>query len=168
MRAINAIFSVLGVGTLTLVSPVLDMSVRADDIILDRMEAFYVENNTGKLSANIMPPSQYIDFWNTIIGEGGAVGGGGYDILLVAHFKSLKQEGNSPAIQVKVTNMDKKKIILDRKNFFVSFDSYAKQGAAADGSKAFFIEDTTCDHLKIDVTIAEKSWTYDLPFVCGE
>ncbi|MFO1035048.1 MAG: hypothetical protein U1E15_13620 [Hyphomicrobiales bacterium] len=85
-------------------SAALPLPALADEIVFDRMEAFYVEQATGKLSANIMPPAKTIDFWNTMIGEGGATGGGGSDVLLVAHFTAKEASGKTPAVSITVKN----------------------------------------------------------------
>lgn len=140
----------------------------ADDISFDRLDAFYVEQETGKLSADIAPPGRAIDFWNTVIGEGGAVGGGGSDVLLVAHFKAVKSDKTKPAVHVRVRNVDNGKIILDRRNISVFYDT--ESTGKATFAKAFFLEDVTCDSLRVEVEIVGTTpvSTTDLPFACGE
>lgn len=144
----------------------------ADEIVFDQIRAFYVEQATGKLSANIMPPADTIDFWNTMIGEGGATGGGGSDVLLVAHFKSIKSEVLSPRINLVVKDRDTGKPMMERKNIHVFYDHEGADGAPVSFAKAVFLEEVQCTPLAITVEIVGRSGTKvhtaELPFACGE
>lgn len=144
----------------------------ADEIIFDRMEAFYVEQATGRLSANIMPPAQTIDFWNTMIGEGGATGGGGSDVLLVTHFRAVLSEAPSPQIDVTVKEKETGRTLLERKNIYVFYDPEDAKAGVSSFAKAFFLEEVQCTPLVIVVTIHDarlkSEHVAELPFACGE
>lgn len=132
----------------------------ADEVEVAKAEAFLVQGHSGTLSANIMPPASTIDFWNTIIGEGGA-GEGSNDVLLVVHFRRLKQSEKTDKISIRVTD-EAGKLLLERKDVYLWFD----EGAAA--AKSVLLEDVGCTHLKISAAVGKKTSKFELPFACGE
>lgn len=132
----------------------------ADDVELKKAEAFLVLSQSGKLTADIMPPAQTIGFWNTIAGGGGAREGGN-DVLVVLHFHRLKQNADKHPLVFRVTD-DKGRQLLQRKNFDLWY------GGGTDASKAFLLEGVGCTYLKLDIGIGKKFYPYELPFACGE
>jgi hypothetical protein len=136
-------------------------AAQADEMRVASIEAFLVYGQTGKLSPNIAPPKHEIDFWNTIIGEGGAKEWSD-DILLIAHIDKLSGKASTGEIAIKVIDHKSKKVLINRKKLSIGF---SETKAAA---KALLLEDLSCTNMDITVTVDKKSKTINLPFACGE
>lgn len=138
----------------------LALPVKADTVEVQKVEAFLVQGHSGELSADIMPPKQTIGFWNTIIGEGGA-GEGSEDVLVVVHYRRLKQTDLRSQTLFTVTD-EFGKLVLKRENFDLWF------GDGEKAAKAFLLEQITCRHVKLEVSVDGKAERHELPFQCGE
>jgi hypothetical protein len=132
----------------------------ADTVEVQRIEVFLVQGHSGTLSADILPPKQTIGFWNTIIGEGGA-GEGSEDVLVVVHYRRLKQTDLRSQTLFSATD-EFGKLVLKRENFDLWF------GDGEKAAKAFLLEQITCRHVKLEVSVDGKAERHELPFQCGE
>lgn len=146
--------------TAALLLVALAAPVRADVVEIARVEAFLVQGQSGTLSADILRPDSAIGFWNVVIGEGGAAEAS-EDVLVVIHFKRLKNEGMPSQTLFTATN-EFGKVVQQSENF----DLYFGDGNKA--AKAFLLEKSTCRYVKIEVKVDDKTATRELPFECGE
>jgi hypothetical protein len=132
----------------------------ADVVEIEKIEAFLLQGQSGTLSADILHPDSAIGFWNVIIGEGGAAEGSD-DVLVVVHFKRLKDE--AVPSQTLFTVMDEfGKVIARSENFDLFF------GNGDRAAKAFLLEKATCRSVKLEVKVNDKAASRQLPFECGE
>jgi hypothetical protein len=133
----------------------------ADPIKVSKIEAFLIYGQSGKLSPDIAPPSHEIDFWNTMIGEGGAREWT-EDILVVAHIEKLFGKQTAGEISIKAVDHNSKKVLLLKPKVQVSF------GETKMAAKAFVLESIQCTNLDVTITAGKSIKTTNLPFVCGE
>lgn len=134
--------------------------VRADVVEIERLEAFLVQGQSGTLSADILSSASTIGFWNVIVGEGSAAEAS-EDVLVVVHFRRLKNEG-MPSQTLFTVSDEFGKVVLQRENFDLFF------GDGAKAAKAFLLERATCRHVKLEVTINDRRASRELPFECGD
>jgi hypothetical protein len=134
----------------------------ASALQVNRVEAFLVSGQTGKLSANIIDPKQPMTLWNTIIGEGDA-GEPANDVLVVVHVQKPPQEAELPTLSLKAMSRTDQTMLGERKDVYVPF---LDQNL---GTAVMMLHDVTCIDLDIQVLIADKIiHTAQIPFACGE
>ncbi|MBG1232802.1 hypothetical protein [Aestuariivirga litoralis] len=134
----------------------LSGAAQAEQVTLDKLEAFLISSRDGKLSDDLITTKPAL--WNTVIASDGARAD---DVLLVAHFKTIAQAKKPDRPSIKVTDKDGKQVYA-LKNFYLTFVG------EADSSKAFLLRDVTCQHLKIVITSGKHKWNNEIPFECGE
>jgi hypothetical protein len=132
-----------------------------DPMSVSKIEAFLIYGQSGKLSPDIAPPSQEIDFWNTMIGEGGAREWT-EDILVIVHIEKISGDSSGGVISIKVVDHKSKKVLLSKLSAQVSF------GETKTAAKAFTLENIQCTNLDIIIKAGKNSKTVNLPFACGE
>jgi hypothetical protein len=133
----------------------------ADQIWLDKTEAFLVYSNSGKLSPDLLAKRNTpLKLWNTKTGEGD-VGGPADDVLIVLHFRRAINGNTVQPIHFRAMHKDNKLIFEDK-------DVKLAKPDAPNNARAFLLREVTCQPLVLALDVGKPFWSEEIPFGCGE
>lgn len=126
---------------------------------VDSIEAKVFLSYSATLSQNVAEGSG-VNLWNTVIGEG-EINEPANDVLIVVNVSADPGSFDAGTLTIEVTGHDGK-LVASRKIEGLLIGPEGKV------SKAVYIEDATCNELKVKASVGKSEKTVGVPFACGE
>lgn len=136
-------------------------ALAADGFAISAVRAHLFYERSGQLSEDIAAIGG--ELYNTVIGEGAAAEPAS-NLLVVVEMTAAPGSSTEVPLVIEVSALRDDPVSLVRRSYDFLYTDHGDARVA----RAVWVENATCEPLRVVATHGEERQTVDIPFLCGE